>query len=236
MLKDREQFATIILVGFVCFFLFVAYVLKDVHWSCLGNGDKATWVGSGVAFLALIAAMVAAILSKMSSDKQNENSIIISFMSLTQERAVSINEKYDAMKKEVDRFFKQNTDEYMSEEYYQDTSFFFTCEILVEKSSECLSIISRSIFIINQSRIPQSLKKALIREFFFSMSSDFISECLFHYRSGLFFTFNDQKNSIRSWVSSYLENIQSIQKIIVENELFSDRVQRAKENGSLYSD
>ncbi|WP_156472269.1 hypothetical protein [Gluconobacter japonicus] len=203
---------------------------------CMNSGDLATWTGSLVAFLALMAAICAAILSKQSSDKQNENSTIISFMSLSQDRANHINEKYDVMQKELDRFFQENADGYMNKEYHEDTSFFFACRVLVDNSGECLSVISRMLFIINESRIPENLKKSLIQEFFFSISSYFISECLFHNYSKIFFTFNDGKHSIVSWLSSYLENIHSIQKIIVENGLFPDRVQVARENGSLYSD
>ncbi|MBS1039932.1 hypothetical protein JK203_03585 [Gluconobacter cerinus] len=224
------------LISFVLGFVLFGYI--TVKWGQNTDkwGDLATWTGSGVAFLALMAAICAAILSKQSSDKQNENSTIVSFMSLSKENANYINEKYYSMTKEVDNFFQENIDGYMSEEYNKDQSFFSVCKILVENSGECLSIISRTIFIINESRIPKKLKQALVREFFFSMSSYFISECLFHNHSKIFFTFNDQKNSIESWISSYIENIQTIQKIIVENGLFPDRVQLARKNGSLYPD
>ncbi|MGY6770588.1 hypothetical protein [Komagataeibacter sp. NFXK3] len=236
-MKNKTDVFVFILVSvvtipsFLSIFSHIKCNLSSIEW-----GDLATWVSAVVSLLALIAAITAAIWSKREAEKQNENSTIISLMSLVQERASKINDIFKKISDDVNNFFQESTDGYLTEGYFEVNSFTIACSSLSRESSEALKIISRTIFMINQNRIPDNLKKVLIEEFFISMSPLFISECLLYTGTNVFFSFNDKKENCDAWATMYYENIKSIQKIIVKNGLFDDTVKLSRRNGLLYAD
>lgn len=98
------RFVVSFVLGFLlCALLFVGAGEGKSDW-----GDCATWVGSCVAFLALIAACYAAILSKRASDAANENAVLLSFQAVIEEKITKIDEEFKKIQEITNDFSEKN--------------------------------------------------------------------------------------------------------------------------------
>lgn len=101
-------------LGFLlCALLFVGAGEGNSDW-----GDCATWVGSCIAFLALVAACYAAILGKRASNQSIEKNAILSLYSISTTITSNINEEFSRIISESGVYKKQSKQR--SLEYFID--------------------------------------------------------------------------------------------------------------------
>ena len=226
MLKNREQFATICLVGLVAFLLFVGYVLKDVHWAGLSAGDKATWTGSGVAFLALVAAVVAAWLNKKSSDQALQNSAFMELSSLTFIKSSDANREFKDMLNDIRsekgkpnigmEFDATGKIKEITYQRYQDK--IRTCSEQIKK------IFSHTVKMINASELDEKKKNLIVESFIDSFSPELINEII----SGgeTIFFWNNSPTSL-FYRGLYLQNYDAIMNEIRRLKMYTFHVEAA---------
>ncbi|WP_155723158.1 hypothetical protein [Gluconobacter potus] len=99
MNKQFQLFLTIL--SFIVSFPFGFLMLKRIKMPCMNSGDLATWAGSVVAFLALVAAVVAAWLNKKSSDQALQNSAFMELSSLTSIKSSDANREFEKMLNDI---------------------------------------------------------------------------------------------------------------------------------------
>ena len=93
--------------SFMIGFLFCASVFVFSGENTGRWGDLATWVGSSVSCLALIAAITAAMWSKKASDVANENSTFLTLNNLIEMKSQKFSLEYIKMESHVEDFKKK---------------------------------------------------------------------------------------------------------------------------------
>ncbi|GBR64002.1 hypothetical protein GWA01_03630 [Gluconobacter wancherniae NBRC 103581] len=144
-------------------------------------GDLATWAGSGVSCLALIAAITATIWSKNASDVANENSTFLSLNSLVELESQKFSLEYEKMKNNVIDF-KQKIRCIHAGSISIEETHRFSLEAWGEINRNSLKM--NHIFIkakdnILYAKISSSSREKLMKNFLESIDYEFIFEALF---------------------------------------------------------
>lgn len=114
--------------GFLlCAFFFVCSGENTDRW-----GDLATWTGSGVTFLALIAAIAAAWWSKRASDQQTEKNTLTSLYSTIHSNVCKINDSFMILIRDLHDESKQHEKQKLIEYFANglNVSFFYIQKII----------------------------------------------------------------------------------------------------------
>lgn len=208
--------------GFLlCALLFVGAGEGNSDW-----GDCATWIGSGVAFLALIAAVCAAWLNKKSSDQALQNSAFMELTSLTSIKSSDANREFKDMlaliKKEKGQEWKISvyglSDSVKASQYqgYQDK---------IRKCSEQIKkIFSHTIKMINASDLDEKKKNLIVEGFIDSFSQELINEIISGNETVLFW---DGSSSSQMYRGLYLQGYEIIMREIRRLNMYPDHVEAA---------
>lgn len=173
--------AALSLISFAFGFLLFGYI--TVKWGQNTDkwGDLATWTGSAVAFLALIAAIIAAILSKRASDVANENSTFLSLNTFIDGKSEKFSLEYTAMKSHVFDFEqKVRCVDAGSAPREEIKNFFYeTWGNILKNALEMKSIFLQTRSSIIHTKISPSSRDELLRTFLDSLDREFVWEALF---------------------------------------------------------
>ncbi|NLI27894.1 MAG: hypothetical protein GX413_11025 [Acetobacter sp.] len=148
--------------SFVIGFLFCAFVFVFSGENTDKWGDLATWTGSGVAFLALIAAVFAAVWSKRSSNQTMEDNRYFSLLSFIQVRTLEVNESFKEFTKKLDKPLK-------FEEVHSICDSF---------SGEFRRIYSNVSLTVGHSKVSEEKKNIIMLGFFSGISYSLIMEII----------------------------------------------------------
>lgn len=215
-------------IGFLlCAFVFVWSGENTDKW-----GDLATWVGSGVAFLALVAAIVAAYLGWRSADRQNENSTILSLLTMSESRSKQVENHFVSMEKIISDFFQGDADNFKVESYIAINEYSSSIVDVAREMSRIKIIVSRTISSFKEARISDLAKKNLVEDFFSFVPNLFISECITRSSTEIFFDYSYDEwiyedyqvimRNIQQWKLSYEIDVSYIRDVIIQYGLFQN--------------
>ena len=157
---------------------------------CMNSGDLATWTGSGVAFLALIAASTAAYYSYQASKKQHRNDILISANDLIEKRSDKINKifgemfgLYEAYREKTtlrDGSYRSGADSYI---LHAETN-----RALFERIRMVESLVTQTCQTLREFEFVEEDKKKLISSFFSLWDFNIIEEIILNTNARIFFS------------------------------------------------
>ncbi|WP_139064339.1 hypothetical protein [Gluconobacter morbifer] len=143
--------------------------------------DKATWVGSCDALLALIIAIYAAYISKRTSQEANENNTFISLTVLVEGRSKEFVSYYEGIEQDIISFQGKLSAITAGaiDPREKDGFFLTTWSSILEKSAKMRSIFTETRNTINHSKLSESSKLRLRKRFFELLDGKIITEIMF---------------------------------------------------------